>query len=66
MVYVALSIPFMIINFFIGMWIMIISTSRMADYQKIITIDVIYDAPLIILTSVESILKNLTILNNRI
>ena len=49
---VALSIPFMIINFLIGMWIMDISTSRIATDQKIITIDVIYAAPLIILTSI--------------
>ena len=68
---VALSIPFMIINFLIGMWIMDISTSRIATDQKIITIDVIYAAPLIILTSVESTAKcrvksNATIQNNSI
>ena len=51
MVYVALSVPFMIVNFLIGMWIMGISTGIATD-QKIITItyDVIYDAPVVILT----------------
>jgi len=50
--YVALSVPFMIVNFLIGMWIMEISTSGIATDQKIITIDVIYDAPVIILAAI--------------
>jgi hypothetical protein len=50
--YVALSVPFMIINFLISMLIMEISTSRIADDQKIITIDVIQDVPLIILAMI--------------
>ena len=50
--YVALSVPFMIVNFLIGMWIMEISTSGIATDQKIITIYVIYDAPVIILAAI--------------
>jgi Putative zincin peptidase len=49
---VALSVPFMIVNFLIGMWIMEISTSRIATDQKIITIYVIDDAPVIILAAI--------------
>ena len=50
--YVALSVPFMIVNFLIGMWIMEISTSGIATDQKIITIDVIYAVPVIILVAI--------------
>jgi Putative zincin peptidase len=50
--YVALSIPFMIINFLIGMWIMGISTSIIATDQIIITIDEIYAFPVITLVAI--------------
>lgn len=50
--YVALSVPFMIVNFLIASWILKISTSGIATDQKIITIDVIYDAPVIILAAI--------------
>lgn len=53
--YVALSVPFMIVNFLIGMWIMIISTSGIATDQKNMTIYVIDDAPVIILAAIVSL-----------
>jgi Putative zincin peptidase len=48
---VALSVPFMIVNFLICIWIMEISTSRMAPDQKMIIIDVYY-VPVIILAAI--------------